>query len=96
MGALKISIFSVTHLLWGRGTGSRPSEGVPEFPRLKDVREVWFSDIFSLKILTIILIKVNRMHNRNHVSIHHVNNCDLEISQIVFSGQIQLQEHNSE
>ena len=28
---------------------SRPSEGVLEFPPLRDVRKVWFSDIFSLK-----------------------------------------------
>ena len=32
---------------------SRPTEGVPEFPCLRDVREVWFSDIFSLKNLTL-------------------------------------------
>ena len=32
---------------------NRLSEGVTEFLRLKDVREVWFLDIFSLKILTV-------------------------------------------
>ena len=41
-------------------------------------------------------IKVNRVYYRNHVFIHHVNNYDLKTSQVVFFGQIQLQEHDSE
>ena len=41
-----------------RGTArvrhNRPIKGVLEFPLLRDVHEVWFSDIFSLKIWQVV------------------------------------------